>query len=227
MKILVYTMVVLLQAAAVFPADANQPEKMMMEDALLDLEKIIAGIENRYAGAGFAAEFFQESTLREMDITDTASGKIFVKRPGKMRWEYEIPEKQTIVTDSKRLWIYRPEDNQVMVGNAPSYLGDGKGASFLADMKHVRKNFKISLQIKGAPKYYVLKLLPVKENIDVVEILLSVSKETFEIVQIVSYDAYRDRTRIKLSGFDFERVLDDSMFRFTVPPGADVLQLDK
>ena len=227
MKILVYTMVVMLQAAAVFSADTNQPEKLMMEDALLDLEKITAGIENRYGGAGFAAEFFQESTLREMDITDTASGKIFVKRPGKMRWEYEIPEKQTIVTDGEQLWIYRPEDNQVMVGDAPSYFGDGKGVSFLSDMKSVRKNFKISLQIKGVPKYYVLKLLPVKENIDLTEILLTVSKETFEIIQIVTYNAYRDRTRIKLSGFDFERVLEDSMFKFTVPPGADVLRLDK
>ena len=32
-----------------------------------------------------------------MDITDTASGKAFFKRPGMMRWEYEEPDRQVIV----------------------------------------------------------------------------------------------------------------------------------
>ncbi len=194
---------------------------------LLTRDEVLGGIEKRYAGAGFAADFFQESTLKQMNVTDTASGKIFVKKPGMMRWEYEVPEKQTIITDSNKLWIYRPEDNQLMVGEAPSYFGEGKGASFLSDMKQVRKNFSITLETSKDRLFYLLKLVPVHKNVDVSEIYLTISQTTFDIVAIVTVNAFGDETRITLSGFDFNRVLDDSKFYFTPPEGVDVLQLDR
>jgi outer membrane lipoprotein carrier protein len=92
------------------------------------LSKILDGLENRYAGPGFSAKFFQESMLKAMQISDTAEGKLTVKRPGKMRWEYTIPDVQTVVSDGRTMWIYRPADNQVMVGKAPSFFAGGKGA---------------------------------------------------------------------------------------------------
>ena len=44
------------------------------------------------------------------------------------------------------MWIYRPADNQVMVGKAPSFFADGKGFSFLSDMEAVKKKFYILLK---------------------------------------------------------------------------------
>ncbi len=202
---------------------AEPPE----ETTPLALDEILNRIEKRYSGAGFTADFYQESTLKEMDITDRASGKIVVKHPGKMRWEYEKPEKQLIITDSEKLWIYRPEDNQVMIGEAPAYFGGGKGVNFLSDMKSVRKNFSIRLQLIDPDQYYILKLEPVQKKVDITEIFLSVSMKTFDIEKIVSYNSYGDRTQIYLSRLDFERVVDDSLFSFSIPKGTDVLQLDR
>jgi outer membrane lipoprotein carrier protein len=97
----------------------------------LTLEQILDRMEKHYTGNSFRAEFVQESTVKAMEITDFATGKIFVRYPGKMRWEYAKPEKQVIITDGLKLWIYRPADNQVMTGSAPAFFSDGKGASFL------------------------------------------------------------------------------------------------
>lgn len=191
------------------------------------LDEVLGRVEKRYAGPGFTADFYQESTLKEMDVTDTAEGKIYVKRPGMMRWEYQKPEKQTIVTDSDKLWIYRPEDNQLVVGEAPTYFGQGKGAGFLSDMKQIRKNFTIRLEISDDPGYVLLKLVPVRKSVDVTEIYLSISKQAFEIEKIVTFNAFGDRTRITLSHIDFKRVLDDSAFRFAPPKGADILKMDR
>jgi len=88
-------------------------------DSDLTLEQILDRLEEHYTGNNFKAEFIQESTVKAMAITDFASGKIFVRYPGKMRWEYEKPERQIIITDGFKLWIYRPADNQVMTGSAP------------------------------------------------------------------------------------------------------------
>jgi outer membrane lipoprotein carrier protein len=193
----------------------------------LTLDDIVKRIENRYAVSGFSADFFQVSTIKAMEITDTASGKAFFKRPGRMRWEYEMPDPQIIISDSKTLWIYRPDDNQVMIGSSPSFFGDGKGACFLSDMKLIRQKFSIILEKKEDYGYHVLKLLPKEKTFDVSVIYLSVSAMTFDVFRIVTHNSYGDETRIALSNIQFKLNLDDSMFSFQIPEGVEVLQLDE
>ncbi len=184
-------------------------------------------VEKRYAGQGFTARFDQKATLKAMEITDTAFGKVFIKRPGMMRWEYEAPEKQIIITDSNTLWMYRPDDNQVMTGNAPTYFGDGKGASFLSDIKVIRKNFVVTLEKKNNLGYHILKLVPKEKKYDIAAIYLSISKTTSDVAQIVTYNSYGDETLIEMSEFQFNQNLDDAMFSFTIPEGTDILQLEE
>ena len=192
----------------------------------LSLNEIMDGIENRYAAKGFSANFSQESTIKAMDITDTASGNLFIKPPGMMRWEYEKPNQQLIITDGKRLWVYRQDDNQVMVGTAPYFFGNGKGGGFLSDMKIIREKFNIALDDKSNGKYYVLKLTPKEKAFDISLIYLSISINTFDIVQITTYNLYNDETKIYLKNIEFKKHIDDSMFYFEIPEGADILQLD-
>lgn len=206
--------------------DVSHAYNPSAEKAPLSIDEIMDRIEKRYAGNGFSAYFVQESNIKAMDITDSASGKLFIKRPGMMRWEYEKPEKQIIITDGRELWIYRPEDNQVMIGKAPAFFGEGKGAGFLSDMKLIRKNFIILPGEKENHDYYKLKLLPRKKTYDLSSIHLSISKKTFDISQVITYNPYGDETRIKISNLQFHKHLDDDMFRFNIPDGTDVIQLD-
>jgi len=193
----------------------------------LTLDEVLAGVEKRYAVSGFSARFTQESTLEAMNITDTASGKLIVKRPGMMRWEYEKPDRQIIITDSQTLWIYRPEDNQVMIGKSPSFLGDGKGAGFLADMKLIKKKFGITLEENDSAEYYVLKLIPQEQNSDISSLFLSISKKTFDVVKIDTYNPYGDKTHIELQDIQLKQNINDSVFNFIIPEGADIIQLDE
>ncbi len=193
----------------------------------LSLDEIMDRIENRYAAKGFSANFSQESTIKAMDITDTASGNLFVKAPGMMRWEYEKPGQQLIITDGKRLWVYRQDDNQVIVGTSPYFFGNGKGGGFLSDMKIIREKFNIALDDKSSGKYYVLKLIPKGKTFDISLIYLSISINTFDIVQITTYNLYNDETKIYLKNIEFKKHINDSMFYFEIPEGADILQLDE
>jgi outer membrane lipoprotein carrier protein len=193
----------------------------------LPLEQILDRMEKHYTGNNFQAEFIQESTVKAMDITDFASGKIFVRYPGKMRWEYEKPEKQVIITDGIKLWIYRPADNQVMAGSAPAFFSDGKGASFLSDITLVRKKFNISLGESKDDFFYELKLKPLEKTLDVTDIRLSVTKNTFTVIRVITYNSYGDENRIELLNHRFKADLQDSLFSFEAPEGTDVLQLDQ
>jgi len=207
--------------------DVSAQPTLPVEDSRLSLDDIIKKIEKRYVVPGFSAHFFQTSTIKAMQITDSASGKAFFKRPGKMRWEYETPDRQTIITDNETLWIFRPEDNQVMIGKAPSFFEGGKGFSFLSDMKLIKKKFSIDLEKKTEDGYYELKLLPREKAFDVSVIYLSISTKTFEVVRIITANSYGDETRIVFSDIQFIEKIDDSMFSFKLPQGIEVLNLDE
>lgn len=190
------------------------------------IDTIIAGIEKRYNVPGFTADFDQESILKAMAVTDTASGRLMVRQPGKMRWEYLVPEPQTIITDGNDLWVYRPEENQVLVGKAPALFGEGKGAGFLSNIKMVRESFQISLMPDAAPGHYRLKLVPNRSTVDLMEVQLDLDRKTFDLIEIATFNVYGDETRIRLSNIDFSDPPAEALFRFEVPEGAEVLQMN-
>lgn len=187
---------------------------------------IFTGIEKRYAGAGFSARFEQLSTLKAMAITDTAEGTITVKRPAKMKWVYEMPEKQEIVSDGEQLWIYHPQDNQVMVGNAPDFFGNGRGAGFLSDLTSLREQFDIFQEPDTDAGQYHLRLIPHRQQQDITTIHLIIDKKTFHIAEVVTYNVYGDETRIRLLDIFFSDDIEDDQFVFTIPPGVDVVYLE-
>ena len=204
---------------------------LMILSALADneasgIDTILTGLEARYAGKGFKAVFFQESMLKAMQISDTAQGRLTVRRPGKMRWEYTTPDPQTIITDGDTMWIYRPADNQVMVGKAPEFFSGGKGAGFLSDIRQIRKSFTVELKSAENPDYHRLKLVPLNPTPELAMILLSVGKTSFQVDQVVTTNAYGDETRIVLSDYEFNLNPDDALFRFETPEGVDVVQID-
>lgn len=193
----------------------------------LSLDSILSRVERQYDINDFSVRFFQTSTLKAMEIQETASGKLQVKRPGMMRWDYEKPDKQIIVSDGTHLWVYRPEDNQVLVGRAPSFFGEGKGAGFLSDIKSVRKNFSITMEKKEGGKSYRLKLVPKNQTQDLSRVFLEVSPDTFEVMEVITYNLYDDETRIELTDYSYNENLGDDIFRFEIPDGTDVIQMDQ
>ena len=192
----------------------------------MSVDEILERVEKIYTASRFSASFIQASTIKAMDITDSASGKLYVQYPGKMRWEYLEPESQIIVTDGLQLWMYRPEDNQVMLGQASTFFSEGKGAGFLSDIRLLRKDFNITLEDIRFGDYYNLKLVPRETNWDIAYVHLLVSRATFRIAQVFTYNAYEDVTRIELVDPQFNQLFEDDLFTFEIPKGVDVLRLD-
>jgi outer membrane lipoprotein carrier protein len=227
---LVFYSFVLIGILVLAPMGDTQDLCAATETVNLSVDQILDRVEKRYTNSKFSADFIQKSTIKAMDITDLATGKVYIKYPGMMRWEYEKPDRQIIVTDADRLWIYRPEDNQVMTGKAPTFFRDGKGASFLSDIRLIRQKFDISLEQGGPAEndlFYHLKLIPREKTLDISEIRLMVSRQTFNVLQVMTLNFYGDETRIDLINSAFNVNIEDSLFSFTIPQGVDVLQIDE
>jgi len=187
-------------------------------------EAVLSAIETKYAGKSFETSFYQISKLAALDITEKASGKASFSHPGKMRWEYLEPEQHEIITNGKSLWIYRPEEKQVMQGEADSFFKAGAGGAFLSDIALVRKNYIITIK-DITDEYTELDLAAKNETPDISLIVIRVSKKTSDITRIVTRNAYGDTTLFEFNDIRFLSI-DPSRFEFTVPKGSNVVDLE-
>jgi outer membrane lipoprotein carrier protein len=162
-----------------------------------------------------------------MGIVDTARGHLYFGSPDMMRWHYQAPEEYLIITDGNTVWIYRPDDNQVMVGRAVDYFGRTKGADFFSNPEELSRAFMVALAPKELQEksHYVLRLVPRTEQPDLTELYLFISQETFDITQTITSNAFGDKTTIRFHNYRFDQRLDPSLFVFKIPDGAEVLKL--
>src|SRR5919109_2267269 len=98
------------------------------------LDEAIRGVEGAYGRmTDLKAEFSQTAFNKSLNQTIPATGKVYLKKGGKLRWEYAEPTPQQIVSDGKTIWIYTPTLNQVNTGPAPEALA-GPAGSFLSGL---------------------------------------------------------------------------------------------
>lgn len=213
---------VILMCMVITGVAVAQDENEAPLDPLVD--QVLSGVENRYASSAFSARFTIESTLTAMQVTDTATGRLLVKYPGKMRWEYEQPDPMLFVTDGETLWMYQPQERQVTVGQAAEVLGGSQGASFLSDVRLLRKQFRIELDPNGSQELARLKLTPREEAFDIASITMTIVRATHDIIEVVTTNVYGDTTRIVFHDIAFQQSFADELFRFEIPEGTDVLQ---
>jgi outer membrane lipoprotein carrier protein len=92
------------QAAA--PAPAVTPAA-----ARLDVKTVVAEVQKRYDGAAdFRARFTQTLNSAALARKTNSSGEVMFKKPGRMRWDYEKPDKSSYITDGGVLWLYELDD---------------------------------------------------------------------------------------------------------------------
>jgi outer membrane lipoprotein carrier protein len=187
-------------------------------------EDVLTAIEEKYAGKGFKADFTQISRLAALDITEKASGRASFSHPGKMKWEYTEPEHHEIITNGNWLWIFRPQENQVMQGDASQFFKSGAGGAFLSDISLVRKNYVITIK-EVTTDYVEIELVAKKQTPEISSIVIRISKKTNEIVRVVSYNPYDDTTQFEFTHIQFEKI-DPAVFEFKVPQGVDIINMD-
>jgi outer membrane lipoprotein carrier protein len=189
------------------------------------------------AGAGSADALVRRIEQRHQRVTDLTarftqtyrsgvlgreleeSGKLWIKRPGRMRWEYQDPDQKLFVSDGATFYFYVPEDRQVVVRDQ---AGDQRApALLLAGESGILEQFEAGLE--SAPRgRHRLRLTPHQDDPEIQRLYLEVDR-SYRILSIDVVDAQGNR-----SSFRFDKIrenvgLKDELFRFEIPPGVDVV----
>ena len=190
----------------------------------ITLEEVIRGLEGAYRGmSDLKAEFTQTAFNKSLNSTIPAQGAIYLKKGGKVRWEYSEPTKQEIVSDGKTLWVYTPALNQVNTGPAPEVLG-GPAGSFLAGLGRLREHFHVRLlnpaQATDAEGNVSLDLTPKEPIPTLSRLILTVEPRSWQVRQAVVFDQIENTVTMQFSRVAVNSGLADRLFTFVPPPGV-------
>ncbi|MCF8720245.1 outer membrane lipoprotein chaperone LolA [Nitrospina gracilis] len=188
-------------------------------------QDIIAAIQKKYdATQSFQARFVQKSYLKVMDQTQEARGEVFIKKPGKMKWTYNAPDPQVLISNNKLLWLYLPEESQVTRMKVDSIYSSNTPALFLSGEGKLTESFNVG-EIQREDGNLVVELIPKTEEQGLDRLLLVANQNNFQIVGSSVYDKLGNRTQMMFTDIENNPGISDSQFQFEVPPGVELIDL--
>jgi outer membrane lipoprotein carrier protein len=194
------------------------------------LDEVVSGLESTYGRINdLKAEFTQISHNKSLGQDIRAEGTVYLKKGGKLRWDYKSPSPQQIVSDGVNFWVYTPELNQVNKGEAPKALA-GPAGSFLAGLGRVRDEFAVrflnpAAKVDGSGRP-VLDLTPKNPTPLLTRLVLSVDPKDYIVRQAVLYDQLANTVTMTFTRVTPNAGLPDSLFTFVPPKGAAVVPLN-
>ncbi len=177
----------------------------------------------------FSATFTQETISKSIGAPAIINGKVYVKKPGKMLWEYTDPKKQQIISDGQTLWFYVPDDKQVRIYKTAEAFENLPFLNFLFGKGKIEDDFTAAfseLDKDKAKDYYLIALTPKGKDSSIDKVLILVSKRDYLINQLNTYDVLGNVTRIAFKDMALNSGLKDSMFHFIVPPGVETIKIE-
>jgi outer membrane lipoprotein carrier protein len=175
--------------------------------------------ERAVAAADLEARFVQSYRSEALGREVVERGTLRLKRPGRMRWDYDAPDKKTFVSDGKTFYFYVPADKQVIVREQGG--NQGLVSRLLSERGRILEPFDAGLE-SSANGLLRLRLTPKRPDPELERAYLQVDAE-YRIRAIEILDAQGNRSR-----FDFDAIkenvgLADKLFRFEVPRGVEVI----
>jgi outer membrane lipoprotein carrier protein len=191
------------------------------------LDEVLREVEGVYGRMNdLRADFTQTAFNKSLNQTIPAKGTVYLKKGGKLRWEFTEPTPQEIVSDGKKLWVYTPTLNQANVAEAPEALA-GPAGSFLAGLGKLRSEFQVRFLNPAQPKdtegNWVLDLTPKQPLPTLARLILALDPKSWEIKQAVVHDKFENTVTMRFTKMAVNSGLPDRTFTFVAPKGVVIV----
>jgi outer membrane lipoprotein carrier protein len=187
-------------------------------------EEVAAALQRKYDTIRtFSADFTQLYEGGVLRRKASESGRVFIKKPGKMRWNYQTPERKEFVSDGRRIYLYLPADKQVMVSPVPPEDQATSAVLFLMGKGNLARDYSVRYGEGGTADTYVLRLEPRIRNAEYDWLQLTVDRTSLQIRSLTAGDAQSGRSTFRFTNFKENPDLSDNTFVFTIPPGTEII----
>jgi outer membrane lipoprotein carrier protein len=205
---------------------AAQSAARVGQPVTTDVRALAAAVDGHYNHLKTLEAEFTE-LYRGSGMEREESGTLWLKKPGKMRWEYRSPKEKVFVSDGKEAWFYVPGDRQARKESAKKLEDVRSPLAFLLGKTKLEKELRgLSLAPDVTPLEagdVVLRGVPVGMEDRVSEIVVEVTAAN-RIARIVITDVDGATTDYRFSGQKEDVAVGDGKFEFRPPAGVEVVE---
>ncbi|MBI5084963.1 MAG: outer membrane lipoprotein carrier protein LolA [Acidobacteria bacterium] len=170
-----------------------------------DLTGLLKAVELRYNRAATLQVQFEQHYLAQGRARRVESGDLSLRKPGRMRWQYTTPAGKLFVSDGKSVWFFFRAPLAFLLGKldfkrdfGDFELRDSGGESTVIALPRSDKLPYTRVEFTVTPENAIRRLLVTGVDATVMEFLFT--------------------------GEKLNPVLNDAIFRFTPPPGVEIVE---
>jgi len=186
------------------------------------LDGLLKTVETRYNRAKTLQVLFHEDYKPQGKPVRTETGTLMLRKPGRMRWDYNQPKGKLFVSDGKYLWLYTPDEKRAEKMKFQESEDMRAPLAFLLGKLNFEKEFRNLVgRAEGADTRITAE--PKTDNLpySAVEFLVAADGRIKQ-VKLTNFD----RSILDFA-FDQEKMdpaLDGKLFQFQVPKGVELVE---
>lgn len=190
-----------------------------------DLGEVLKGVEARYNRAGTLSMRFEQKYLQGGRAQRAESGLLSLRKPGRMRWQYEQPSGKVFVSDGKFVWFYSPAENRAERSKLKAADDFRAPLAFLLGKLDFKRDFgQFEFKETGGEAHIVA--LPKTDRTPYTRVEFTVTPQNM-IRRLVVQGSNATVMEFLFTGELLNPALSDSLFRYTPPAGAEVVEVEQ
>src|SRR6476660_4617146 len=223
---------VLVCAWSVFPLLAYAAGDEGDENALKEVREVVKQLQARYEKTkDLQADFTQKTTIEGFERPITSSGKVYTKKPGRLRWNYLDPSVEDIYVNRDDIKVYVPEHKQVLVGKLTQMAASKAPLELLQGAAKLDESFDIEPtpgKGRGVGGIRLLTLLPKSREVEagrsLQRIVLEVFPKTYFNRTLSLHEVSGNVSNFEFSSLQANTGLGDSLFDLKLPADVAVMK---
>jgi outer membrane lipoprotein carrier protein len=189
--------------------------------------QVVARLQEFYnRTTDFEADFTQQSHNRLSGQNQQRVGHVRFQRPGRMRWDYQNPSGDVIVSDGTTLWAYEAAARQAVQSSlAQSQLPSA--LSFLTGTGQLSNDFTFRMLDARQMRYpqgFVLEARPIQPNPSFERVVFYVDAASYQVVRTVLFDAEGNSNSFVFANPRVNTNPALALFQWTPPRGTQIVR---
>lgn len=207
-------------------------EESVDEQARKEVQDVVKKLQARYEKTkDLQADFTQKTVIEGFERPMTSSGKVYIKKPGRLRWNYLDPSTEDIYVDRDDVKVYVPEHKQVLIGKLTQMAASKAPLELLQGAAKLDASFNVEPtqgKERGVGGIRLLTLLPKSQEDDahrhLQKIVVEVFPKTYFIRTVTLYEINGNVSTFEFSSLQSNIGLGNELFTPNLPPDVEVVK---
>lgn len=197
-----------------------------------EVREVVKRLQARYEQTrDLSADFKQTTKIEGFATPLLSSGRMYIKKPGRLRWDYADPNVEEIYVNQNDVKMYVPEHKQVLIGKLTQMAASQAPLQLLQGAAKLEEQYTLDLARvgdRGAGGLPLIHLLPKSDGNEavrtVVRIVLEVQPKTYFIRRVSIHEVSGNVSTFEFANLKPNAGLKPDLFEFVVPAGVEVVK---